>query len=167
MKEREGKTLFVRFKPIDRLRLTRLRVWCWRYHIELDELLSLVLPYLRKSITTQQKARFGLGVSIAALTGIGAEKILIEALKQKYPGGEYIEDWRERERNRQLLAERTEDMDGLRPARFSGPFRILDAESPSDYLKSYRQRVTAKRDSLRSAQSDKSRRKPYRFNPWR
>lgn len=166
LKEHENKLWYAHLKKVDLLRLLKLRIWCDRHCVDLDELLSLVLPYLRKSITTKQKSHFGLGVSIATLTGNTAETILVEALRQKYQGKEHIVIWRERERQRQLDAEAREETEGLamRQPRIGG---ILEAASAQDFLQSYRRRVMAARDKERAAYNDARRRKKrYRGNPW-
>lgn len=163
----ENKTLFIRFKQADLLRLTRLKVWSYRYRISVSEILSLILPYLRKTLRTETKKRYGLGVTIAALTGSGAEKILIEAIRQKYPSDEHIAEWREAERTRQLEAEAREERGGLEQKHISGPISLLEADSAEKFLQSYSKRIITRRDRLRAAYSDPERKKlPYRSNPW-
>lgn len=170
LRDREGKSFYVRLKPLDLVRLLNLRVWQRRYHLDLNEILDLMLPYLRKSTSEKFKTRpgRGLGVSIAALTGVGAEKILAEALRQQYPGGEWSELWRAREKQRQLKAEEQEDGEGvkLRPkiVQLTGP---LEADSVDNFLRSYRKRVLHLREIDQRLENDPSRqRKRYRGNPW-
>jgi hypothetical protein len=166
LQEHEHKRIYVRFKKIDLLRLTRLQVWSWRHKVSIEEILSLTLPYLRKSLSTNQKARYGLGCSIASLTGIGNEKILIEAIHQKYPGGEHRDVWRDQERRRQLEVERQEEMDGL-PVREKVVKGMFDCDSIPVFLQSYRARVVGTRRKLAAEASDsKRKRKHYRGNPW-
>lgn len=166
LQEHEGKTLYARFKKTDLLRLTRLRVWSWRHKVSIDEILSLTLPYLRKSLSSTQKSRYGLGCSIASLTGIGNEKILIEAIRQKYPGGEERDIWRQTERQKQLDAEAVEDSDGL-PVRHRAMKSLFDCDSVPVYLKSYRERVLGTRQKMAAESSRASRkRKLYRGNAW-
>lgn len=167
IREREGKRVFPgRLKRADLLRLTRLRVWSWQYKVEIEEILSLTLPYLRKSTVGQMKSRYGLGCTIAALTGTGNEKILVEALRLKYPGGEHRDIWRDAQRAAQLAAEEYEDNDGLVPhsRRVKG---LLESDSTADFLSSYRRRVLAAR-SRNAAElgSARRRRKKYYLNPW-
>lgn len=168
LEEREGKKIFARFKQPDLLRLTRLQVWSYRHHVSVYEILSLVVPCLRKTMARHSKQRYGLGVSIAALTGAGAEKILIEALAQTYPDAEHISEWRERERLRQLEAEATEERGGLAVShRRHGPMNLLDAETPQDFVKSYSKRVIAERKRTRAAYADPKRKElHYRGTPW-
>jgi hypothetical protein len=143
-----------------------LKVWSYRYHVSVPEILSLVLPYLRKTINTNKK-RYGLGVTIAALTGAGAEKILCEALFQKYPTDEHVSVWREAERMRQLEAEAREERGGLEQKHISGPVSLLEADSAEKFLESYSKRIITRRDRLRAAYSDPERKKlHYRSNPW-
>lgn len=166
LKEHENKDLYVRFKRIDMLRLTRLQVWSWRHMVSIEEILTLTLPYLRKSLSSRQKSSYGLGCSIAALTGVGNEKILIEALRLRYPGGEYRDIWREQERRRQLEAEATEDSDGLH-LRVPTARGLLDYNSTADFLSSYRARVIGQRIKMNnSLNGARRKRKKYRGNPW-
>ena len=166
LQEHEQKRLYVRFKKVDQLRLTRLQVWSWRHFVSVEEILSLTLPYLRKSMTVSQKARYGLGCSVAALTGRGNEKILIEAIRQKYPGAENRDIWRAEERQKQLAAEAAEDMDGL-VARDKPERGLFDCDSVPDYIKSYRGRVLGVRRKLSlEAGNPLRRRKIYRGSPW-
>lgn len=166
LQEHEGKRIYVRFKKIDLLRLTRLQVWSWRYKVSIEEILSLTLPYLRKSLSTVQKSRYGLGCSVASLTGIGNEKILIEALHQRYPGGEHVDAWRDDERRKQLDAEEHEELDGL-PVRSKQVKGMFDCDSVPVFLKSYRDRVIGIRRKMASeVDNPRRRRKRYRGNPW-
>jgi hypothetical protein len=165
--EKDGKTLFIRFKPADMLRLTRLQVWSYRHRVSVYDILSLTVPYLRKTIASHNTKRYGLGVTVAALTGAGAEKILIEAINQTYREGEHVAEWREIERQRQLEAEIREERGGIAVNRVAGPLSILDADSPQDFVKSYSRRVIANRQRSRVAYGDPKRRElRYRSNPW-
>jgi hypothetical protein len=166
LREHEGKLLYAHFKRVDTLRLTRLQVWSWRHRVSIDEILSLTLPYLRKSTSGAQKSRYGLGCSVAALTGMGNEKILIEAIKLKYPGAEHRDIWRHEQRRRQLEAEAVEDSDGLqiKPRTVKS---LLECDSVSGYIKSYREQVISTRRKMDAAISaPKRRRKLYQDNPW-
>lgn len=166
LEEREGKRFYGKFKRIDMLRLTKLRVWSWRYKVGIEEILILTLPYLRKSLSTQQKARYGLGCSVAALTGAGNEKILVEALRQKYPGNEHQDAWRERERRKQLEAEEIEETDGLQ-VRARQARGMLESDSVKHYIESYRRRVLGMRRKMnQQLGSARRKRKHYRGNPW-
>lgn len=166
LSEHEGKTLYAHFKKVDLLRLTRLQVWSWKYKVSIDEILSLTLPYLRKSLSSTQQTRYGLGCSIASLTGLGNEKILVEAIRQKYPGAEHRDIWRQAERRKQLDLELEEDSDGL-PVRHRVMPGMFDCDSVVGYLKSYRVHVLGVRQKLAAESSRASRkRKLYRGNPW-
>ena len=162
----EGKRVYLQFKRVDLLRLTRLQVWSWRHYVSIEEILTLTLPYLRKSMRSEQKNRYGLGVSIAALTGEANEKILIEAIQQQYPDNEHIARWRQEEQERQLLAEQLEETGGL-AVRVPALVSILEADSVEDFLQRYSNRVTAARNRFREVHTDpKRKRKLYRGNPW-
>ena len=166
LREKENKLLYAHFKRIDLLRLTRLQVWSWRYKVDVEEILSLTLPYLRKSLSSSQKKKYGLGCSVAALTGVGNEKILIEALNIKYPGAEHRDIWRERERRRQLAREAGEDTGGM-TTRVRVPASMLESDSVASYIQSYRTRVLGARHKMEAeVGSAKRRRKYYRGNPW-
>lgn len=148
------------------LRLCRLQVWSWRHRVSIEEILSLVLPYLRKTVGTDQKQRYGLGVSVATLTGKTGEVILVEALAKKYPGNEHVDRWRQIEQERQLRAEQMEETDGL-AVRAPKLVSIMEADSVEDYLKRYTQRIRMARKQFRDTQADPERkRKAYRGNPW-
>jgi hypothetical protein len=164
--EHEGKQFYGRFKKVDLLRLTRLEVWSWRHKVSVEEILTLTLPYLRKTLTAAQKTRYGLGCTVAALTGSGNEKILINALAQVYPGNEHRGIWRRSEQRRQMEAERAEETDGLpiREKKFKG---IMEAESVEAFVQAYNNRALRARASLNNElRSAKRKRKHYRFNPW-
>lgn len=167
LEEHEDKVYYARLNDKDLLRLVRLRVWAFRHRVDMDELLTLILPHLRRTLGTLETdvKRFGLGCTIASLTGNTAERILIEALRQKYPDGEWLADWREREIDHQLSVEMEEDLGGLKP-KIRGPMNVLDAESSEAFIASYRKRIIATRNRLHTAFSDPKRQMPYRHNPF-
>jgi hypothetical protein len=165
LESREKKQIYGKFKRLDMLRMTKMQVWAWRYGLEIEEILDLVVPYLRDTVTTKQKKKYGLGCSIASLTGEGSEKILVNALKQEYPEGEYRYIWRQREQERQLERERLEESDGL-TVREREPRGILDFDDIQEYLQYSARRVERARRRWDLEYGAKRRSKKYRGNPW-
>src|SRR5678809_225253 len=86
----DGKEVRLRFKKIDQVRLLKLRVWSFRYQMEISDILDLIMPILRAQMHYKKK-RYGLGVSIRSLTGKGAERILTQELKRHDPEGDHIQ----------------------------------------------------------------------------
>ena len=161
----DGKDRRLAYRQDRLLRLTRLRVWSIRYRVPIGEILDLVMPILRARIH-RQNAKYGLGVSIPALTGNGAEEILRKELHKRYPDGEQYKIWKEQTQEHQLAVEEKDEADGL-TLRSSGVKSVGEAASISHYLDSYRQRVLGRRKQLRKALDSKWRsRKAYRGNPW-
>jgi hypothetical protein len=135
-----------------------------RYKISPAEVLSIVAPVLRSRTDPHRRRPGGLGVSIAALAGPGAERILQEELAKIYPFGENVTQWREVARDRQLAAEET---DGDLPSK-KLPASVLYAESHEQWVSGYRRTVDAARACRQHAEHDSGRRrKHYRGNPWR
>jgi hypothetical protein len=165
LEAREGKSIYGKFKRIDILRMVKLQVWSWRYRLEIEEILDLVVPYLRDTVTTKQKKKYGLGCSIASLTGDGSEKILVNAIAQEYPDGEHKYAWRQREQQRQLEAERLEESDGL-VVKERAPRGILDFDSVEEFLQYSARRVERIRRKRSAEYGPKRRSKKYRGNPW-
>jgi len=155
-----------RFSRLDQLRLLRLQVWSWQYQVSVEEILTLLLPRLRKAQHKPTRRNSALGVTVAVLVSRTSRNILLDALYWTYPGKEHVDIWRDAERERQLEAERVEDAGGL--ATVAPASRtMLDFATVDDYLSSYRKRVFGKRRALDSALGDsKRRRKRYRGNPW-
>ena len=166
LEEHEGKQFYGKFKRVDMLRLTRLEVWSWRHRVPVEEILTLTLPHLRKTLTVGQKTRYGLGCNVASLTSEANERILINALAQEYPSSEHRNRWRDREQQKQLDAERLEENGGL-PVKAKRVRGILEFDSVEDFLQSYNNRVqSARRRMGNELASTKRKRKHYRFNPW-
>lgn len=166
LEEHEGKKFFGKFRPLDLLRLTKLQVWSWRYRLDIEEILTLILPPLRSAMSARNpRHRYVLGVTVAALTGRGAEQILLSELRENYPALENRAIWRDQERQRQLDRERREEGEvEVRESRFKG---VLEAESVADYIESYRKRALATRRRMNAElASAKRKRKRYRGNPW-
>lgn len=146
----------------DRLRLLRLRVWSIRYKISVIEILDLIVPPLRKKIGAKRVR--GIGIPTATLTGAVAEEILKDRLAHYYPDGANITVWKERERERQLAAERDEEAGGF-PVRENPMPSLLEVGDVQEYNRIYAERIRA----ARAAQTDQRWRKQrhYRNNPWR
>lgn len=165
LEEREGHHSYATYKPVDLARLLKLKVWSLRYYTSVPEILDLVVPVLRYMVRTKHK-RYGLGLSLAMLTGIGAEHILEQELKKKYPDGENIAFWKECQRDRQLRVEEQEELDGLEPRQYI-PRGILECESVEDFAHKYEARLLKQREEWQRAVRQKWRkRKKYRNSPW-
>src|SRR5262245_6282939 len=78
-----------KFTPENQLRLLRLRTWHFRYKLPVRVILSFIVPALRKHIRFYSKRNsnkvFGLGVTVPVLVGRGAENILREKIRKKFP----------------------------------------------------------------------------------
>ena len=158
--EREkGKHVKLRFKRVDLIRLLTLRTWSLRYYLQVMDILEILLPILRSS--PGQKRAYGLGLTVAALTGDGAERILLRELRRRYPNGEHIGAWRENEIERELAAEESED--GLAPRQLQ-KLGVLSSVSIDQYVRKYKRRTRIARRKRRAAEDKK--RKPFRWSPW-
>lgn len=154
------------YKKTDKLRLLRFRTWEFRYRVELEEMFDILIPILRAKME-RKRQKHGIGVSITALVGEGAEEILKEELAKKYPEGSNITLWKDRERRRQLERERLEDSDGMATRSKTAAFSILEADSLDTYLTKYRCKVKSAKEKLVSVETSKARRlRRYRGNPW-
>jgi hypothetical protein len=166
LESRDGKRYNLQYRPLDRARLTRLYTWSLRYYLPIEDILDLIIPVLRGQRRYDRK-RWGIGLTVRTLTSYGAERILRKELEKKYPDGEHVAQWRDREREKQLEAECLEGLDGLIP-RENGFHNVLEAGSPMEYMARYRSQVLRQRAIHQRAYSMERRRlKPYRWNPWR
>ena len=102
---------YLTYRKSDKLRLMRFRTWEFRYRVELSEMFDILIPILREKMERKRR-RYGIGVSISALVGEGAEDILKEELEKRYPEGSNITLWKAKERRRQLRLEKL-DEDGM------------------------------------------------------
>lgn len=163
---RERKQLRLNFRVLDQARLLKLRVWEQRYCVGIPEILDLIMPILRAQVKRIRKSG-GLGITVAAMTGDGAEKILVQELKKKYPDGENVTVLRERMREQQLQAEEEADNDGMR-TRDRSVRSVLDSISIGDFAKAYSSSIIRKRMRVQSELNNPvRRRKAYRGNCWR
>lgn len=164
-------TVILQYNKIDLLKLMTLRTWELRYRLSAYEILDLIVPILRGTITTRRGRRKGtgasLGITISMLTGQGAERILESQIKKTFPNAEHIAMWKSDERNRQLQREKLAESEGV-VTRPPSVLTVLGSESVSEYVEAYRARIETKRTAHRSESLKKSRRsKNYRGNPWR
>ena len=157
---RDGKRVKLFLSRSDKLRLLKLRIWEMRYRISILEILDLILPALRKNIRAGGK---GLRVSVATLTGDVAETILQDRLAEKYPDGANITVWREAELDRQLMAERMEETEGM-PVRSDTVVTLLEVGDTKEFILAYSGRIMKAREKNRIPAFRKSKR--YRGNPW-
>lgn len=149
----------------NQLRLLKLNTWSLLYRLSVQEILSILIPILRKKAKSR-KTR-GLGISVAMLTSVGAERILEEEIEARYPGGEHIGVWRERQREIELLREEQEELDGI-TVRQVQLKTVLDYDTPEAWVKCYRAGLEDRRNKYQAAVSSSERRKKaYRWSPWR
>lgn len=164
---RESRSIPLRFKPIDQARLLRLRVWSVKYYIPIIEILDILIPELRL-LTKKKSPRYALGITMQMLCGSGAEKLLQDRLRRRYPESEHFLLWREQLRDAQLELEAKEDSGSDLISRSTGYKRLIDAPSVSDYVLQYESKITEKSNNQSIAVSQKwRRRKAYRGNPFR
>lgn len=164
---RDGKDVPLHLSKADQLRLLKYRTWMFRYYLPVQEILDLTIPILRQQIRrkyVKRKYVRGLGVSVAALTGAGAERILQEQIRKTYPDSEHITIWRERERDRQLAVERAESLGGM-PETDRG-LRLSDCATPEIFMARYERRLQRLRLEAAEADNPQRRKRQYRFNPW-
>ena len=154
------------FKLADQLRLLRFRTWSLVYKVDIGEILDIVVPVLRSYHSSYRPTGRGLGMTLGTLTGKMAEDVLRKELERRYPQNENVEVWREEERDRQLYAERMEELDGAAP-RETVRGTMQDAALDPGYVDRYAKVVLAARERLRKEQDARWRtRKSYRGNPW-
>lgn len=160
---RAEKQVFLKFSRVDQIRLLKLRTWRFRYYLPVSEILDMIVPVLRSRIKNKKRVS-ALGVPVLTLTGHGAERILQEEIKKRYPASEHIEAWKDRERDSQLEAEQNEGDD--LPAASGSSLGILQANSPEAFVEAYKRRITNYREEQRIQMLQEFRKKPYRANPW-
>lgn len=157
----DGRRSFFRPKQMDRLRLLRLQVWATRYYVPLSEVLSILVPIMRK----ETKAKSGIGVSITHLVGPKAYQILKDNLNRMYPDKSQVTAWREREQEVCLAREAAVE-DGEEPKR-STIVTQREGEDPALFVKRYIKSTDRAREAYRKYQREEwRRRKPYRYNPF-
>lgn len=162
----DKKRVRLRFKPLDMARLSKFKVWEYRYKLSTEEILDLILTPLRNQMTYRKKG-YGLGVSVKTLVGNKALQILEDQIKRYYGDGQIRTIWREREREKQLLAEAQDNQDGVITRKSSAPPSLLEAESINGFIQAYEKSVTSQREQLRQASTQSWRkRKHYRGSPW-
>lgn len=171
LKLHDGEQARLLLKPIEKAQLLKLSVWAKRNRIDLQDVLNILVPILRKMVTPTngkpRKVRSGLGVGIKFLTGPLASRMLSNQIAKQYPSGEQKNAWREREREAQLFAEAEEALEGLH-VREVKPLSMLEASSVEDYVERYRTAVFKKRTAMQRAMNQRwRRRKNYVNNPWR
>jgi hypothetical protein len=163
---RDKKQLRLHFRLTDQARLLKLRLWEHRYSVEIPEILDLTMPILRAQVRRVRRSG-GLGISIAAMTGPGAEKILVQELKKKYPDAENISVYREHAREQQLQAEQETSFDGMQ-TRDRRVRSALDSISIGEFARTYSNSVMRQRMRVQAELSNPMRkRKAYRGNCWR
>jgi hypothetical protein len=92
LKKKQGKKLVrVNYKILDAIQLLRLKVWAQRHYLELTEVFDILIPVLQSRVKVKYA---GLGISVKALTGPAAYRILCEEITKLYPANEHIMLWK-------------------------------------------------------------------------
>ena len=164
MKRRDKKRTRLTYKKADQPRLLRLRTWSMRHHLPITEILDLLVPVLKERIL--YKSKYGFEIPVKVLTGAAAGRILRYEIAKRYDGNEHILAWREMERERQLRAERIEELEGI-PLKPRLHEAMPENETVSEYVDHYTQSVMQNRQRERQAAGERwRRRKKYRNSPW-
>lgn len=151
----------------DELRLLRLRIWAHKYKVSLRYILRTLIAHYEKRITYRGKSKDGMVCSIGTLTGNGAKFILEKSIRENFPNGEHLEDWKQTRIDQILDAEKEEDLVEGTITR-KRQIRIVDDKTARKFVRHYRNKVATAREEFRSAMSNKNRKlKPYRESPWR
>jgi len=163
----DGVEVRLALKQLDRIRLLRLRTWELQTRLDLFEILDIIVPPIREHSKGQLKrteAVYGLGTSVASITGSLALQILSTIIERTYPDNEHLAFWREAERDRQLAAELADACDGQVRERKT----MQDFDSIESYTTYYSQLVARERQRNALEESARwRRRKAYRNNPWK
>ena len=163
---RDKKHIHLKFTPLDQARLTRFRVWEYRYRMSIEEILDLILNPLREQMNLHSR-HYGLGVSVRALLGKKAEAILQDHIKRYMGQVETGITWRQREQEKQLLREKQDELDGLSVREATAGRSLLECDSVKEFIRNYELHITVQREELRKASAQRwRRRKNYRGNPF-
>jgi|ERR1017187_1469989 hypothetical protein len=161
-----GKSMRLTISPINQARLLRLRVWSIRYCLSIAEILDLIMPILRAQ-ARRPKHTYSLGISVPALTGDAAERILKAEIPKRYREGEHIQIARIREQEVQLRREHADELDGLASKEYFTR-SLMDVATVEQFVNMYREHVISRRNTYQNEMGAKWRsRKAYRYSPWR
>jgi hypothetical protein len=165
IQDHDGKHVPVRYKRADQIKLLKFRTWQLRYKLSIPEILNLIVWVLRTKMLGRGKG-YGLGVSVRTLVGQGSERILQEEIAKFYPANEHIAMWRDQERERQIEAERNEDLDGMASTNGKVP-TLMECDTVDKYIARYKKKILHSRQVHEVEVTKTSRRrKAYRGNPW-
>ena len=166
IEDNDHKHVHLHYKRVDQIRLLRLRTWQLRYKLSITEILNLIVQPLRNQMTGRGH-NYGLGIGVRSLVGHKAEQILQDELNREYPNHEHLALWADQERERQIEAERAEDLDGIVSKSNRTP-TLLQFDTPEQFISVYKKRVQHSRQVHETEVTKASRkRKAYRFSPWR
>ena len=166
IRSRDRIDVYLNFNRADQLKLLKLRTWEQVYKVSLFEIMDIIVEPIRVHSNLRRR-RYGLGTSVASLTGYHAERILATIIGRKYPAGENVGLWREAERDRQMRAEKIDELDGMEPReeKRQGILRMVLVDS---FVENYVRSVIQRRDKMIAESGARwRRRKAYRDNPWR
>lgn len=160
LKETQNRKLFGTPSPTDQMRLLSLRTWCFKYKLDLEQILNILIPIWTKRFERFKKHSNdgikSLGCKIATLCGDKSEQILISELKKLYPNDEYIQVWKSREQEKQLR--RNEDL---------GDRLIIKSQTIEGFVDKYKRTILRERkDYLKKINSGKFTKRKYPGSPW-
>jgi len=139
--------------PEDQLRLLVFQLWAEKYHVELDEVVQILVSFYRRLMSPKLKHVPVFGARLSTLTGQHAETVLQQELKKRYPNDELELNWKQKQRDEQLAMLGSEQVK-------------LEVETGqiNSFLKSYAKIVKQKQELI-SRNSILCRRR-YRGFPW-
>jgi hypothetical protein len=146
-------------RPADQPRLVMFAVWAERHKVPLSYVLTTVITMGRVIGTChkKKKTKVGLGLSLAALTSKKFEAMLVERIREEYPGETNIDEWRLREKEKALgLTEPRGKISALVDLRFTDAI-----------LYNYSQRIDKRAKRFEKGNGAQwRRRRRWRGNPW-
>lgn len=135
----------------DEIRCLRFEQWEEKYRVSLTWILKTLVPIWRQKFARYSMGAFG--VKIPTLVGQKSEEILKEKIKQLYPDGENLRQWKATEQQRQW-------------SQYRQGVRVTENwELPMHAIREYQQRMVRERRD-RNEFEKQARLRPYRGNPW-
>lgn len=149
--KREFGLTWWRLTQEDEIRCLRLEQWEEKYKVGLTWILKTLVPIWKQKFARYSMGAFG--VKIPTLVGQKSEEILKEKIKELYPDGENIRQWKATGQQQQWFQYRT----GVR--------QTENWELPMHAIKEYQQRMERERQDRKEFER-RARFRPYRNNPW-
>lgn len=121
------------------------------------------MPYYAEKFKRFANRKDGLGCKLATLLGKKSEVMLKDAIVREFPNDEHLTLWNQEQQESIMAAEEDEDADEFT----SKPKTLLQFDTPEQYVKYYRRRVTSKRRDLQKLWEDPKRKlRQWRGNPF-